>query len=127
LGEFVSHIGVNPQGRIMQMDFTFSGRALNGVVTLYSYSYPNVSDTPLNSYEDFTNWAVGNLHSSDNFLNIDNADGGSDRHLSFADLELTRISEVAPSSVPEPSSIALLALGLLFMTVLGVPKKLMSR
>ncbi len=123
--ELVAYVGVNPQGQMEQIDFAFYGHALNGKINIYSY--PNVPETPLNSYEDFTSWAVGNLHSTDNTMWIDNADGGRDIHPHIAELELTSISEVRPSSVPEPSSIALVAFGLLFMTLLGVPKKLLSR
>jgi hypothetical protein len=123
-----SRVGVNPKGQIVQMDFNFFGLALNGSVAIHSYFYPeNMPESQISSYEDFTNWAVGNLVSVDNNLLIDNADGGRDSYPAFARLELTSISEVGPSSVPEPSSIVLVAFGLLFMTLFGVPKKLMSR
>lgn len=113
LGRITSYVGYSGSGNISHADFSFYGYGPNGSFTLYSYQDQTFQREALNSYSDFTDWAVNNIRSSDNILTVYNSDGERQLVPSFAYLTLTSISEISPSSVPEPSTILLLASGLL--------------
>jgi hypothetical protein len=109
---FSAYVAFDQQGENDVGDFTFSGNAFNGHFISYCYAGGDVPRKAMDSYADFTQWAVGHLRSGDSWIYI-NDDSGYQSGFAFY-LQLTSISETDPSSsVPEPSTFLLMGIGLI--------------
>ncbi len=89
---------------------SISGRAPEGGLSLYpSMLIPHEA---IESYDAFTQWAPGNLVAGDTLTRFHRPDGGPTALYSWISYRLTSISETPPSTVPEPATLWLVAMGL---------------